>query len=262
MDPPSACHGGFMTLEGKCALVTGAASGIGLATVEGFCARGARVALNYLPDDARGATEVERLRAAGYEVFPAPGNVGRAGEAEEMVGRALKTLGGLDYLVNNAGTSGTREPIPFENLDAVGEVFWTDLLSTNLLGPFRCTKTAASALRARKGAVVNTASVAGLGMRASSVAYAASKAGLINLTKSLARALAPDVRVNAVAPGIVDSPWIAEWPERRRESSRQNSLLQTMSQPADIADVILFLCAGTRMINSETIVVNGGSVTA
>ena len=243
-------------------LVTGAASGIGLATVEGFCARGARVALNYLPDDARGEAEIERLRATGYQVLPAPGNVGRAGEAEEMVRRALEALGGLDYLVNNAGTSATREPIPFEDLDAVGESLWTDVLSTNLLGPFRCTKTAASALRARKGAVVNTASVAGLGMRASSVAYAASKAGLINLTRNLARALAPDVRVNAVAPGIVDSPWISEWPERRRESSRQNSLLQTMSRPEDIADVILFLCAGTRMINSETIVVNGGSVTA
>ncbi len=251
-----------MNLKGKCVLVTGAASGIGLATVEGFCARGARVALNYLPDDARGVAEIERLRAAGYQVLPAPGNVGRAGEAEEMVGRALEALGGLDYLVNNAGTSATREPIPFEDLDAVGESLWTDVLSTNLLGPFRCTKTAASALRARKGAVVNTASVAGLGMRASSVAYAASKAGLINLTRNLARALAPDVRVNAVAPGIVDSPWISEWPERRRESSRQNSLLQTMSRPEDIADVILFLCAGTRMINSETIVVNGGSVTA
>ncbi len=249
-----------MDLAGKCVLVTGAASGIGLATVEGFCARGARVALNYLPGDARGAAEVERLRAAHADVIGAPGSVGVAHEAEEMVALAIQNLGGLDYLVNNAGTSGTIEPIPFADLDALTEQFWGDIISTNLLGPFRCTKAAAVALRNSNGAVVNTASVAGFGMRASSIAYAASKAGLINLTKSLARALAPDVRVNAVAPGIVNSPWIAGWPEERRESSRLNSLIQVMSEPKDIADVILFLCAGTSIINSETIMINGGTV--
>jgi 3-oxoacyl-[acyl-carrier protein] reductase len=177
-----------------------------------------------------------------------------------MVVRAIEALGDLDFLINNAGTAATVEPIAFSDLDAVTEAFWGEILTTNLVGPFRCTKAAAGALRSRKGAVVNTASVAGLGLRASSIAYAASKAGLINLTKGLARALAPDVRVNAVAPGIVDSPWIEKWPEARRESSRMNSLIQKISTPQDIADVILFLCVGTRIINSETIVVNGGTV--
>lgn len=251
-----------MDLNTKCVLVTGAASGIGLATVEAFVARGARVAINYLPDDARGAAEIARLRHSGADVIAAPGNVGVPEEAEQMVRAAIQDLGGLDYLINNAGTSATSAPIEFADLDVLNEEFWQEILTTNLIGPFRCTKAAAAALRVRKGAVVNTASVAGLGLRASSMAYAASKAGLINLTKSLARALAPDVRVNAVAPGIVNSPWIAQWPHERRESSRRNSLIQLMSEPEDIADVILFLCAGTRIINSETIVANGGSVVA
>ncbi len=227
---------------------------------QSFCARGASVALNFLPGDDRGMAAVASLRAGGGIVLAAPGNIGVPSEAEDMVAAAIEALGGLDFLINNAGTAATVEPIAFSDLDAVTEQFWGEILTTNLIGPFRCTKAAAGALRSRKGAVVNTASVAGLGLRASSIAYAASKAGLINLTKGLARALAPDVRVNAVAPGIVDSPWIAQWSEERRESSRMNSMIQKMSTPQDIADVILFLCVGTRIINSETIVVNGGSI--
>ena len=247
-----------MNLEDKAVIVTGAASGIGLATAKAFSAAGARVALNFLPEDARGMEAVERLRQGGAFVVPAPGNVGHAGEAEATVSKAIEALNGLDYLVNNAGTSGTSEPIPFEDFEPITEEFWQTLLSTNLIGPFRCAKAAAKALRERKGAIVNTASVAGLGLRGSSIAYAASKAGLINLTKNLARALAPDVRVNAVAPGLVNSPWIAAWPESRREATRSTALLAKICEPEDVADVILFLCAGTRMVNAETIVVDGG----
>lgn len=247
-----------MNLANKSVLVTGAASGIGFATAKAFSAAGACVALNFLPEDRRGMEAVERLARNGAFVTPAPGDVGRPGEAEAMVSQAIETLEGLDYLVNNAGTSGTAEPIPFEDFESITEEFWQTLLSTNLVGPFRCAKAAAEALRVRKGAIVNTASVAGLGLRGSSLAYAASKAALINLTKNLARALAPDVRVNAVAPGLVNSPWIAAWSEARRETTRSNSLLARICEPEDVADVIIFLCAGTRMINAETIVVDGG----
>jgi 3-oxoacyl-[acyl-carrier protein] reductase len=247
-----------MDLKDKLVIVTGAASGIGLSTAKAFCAGGACVALNYLPGDERGVEAVDRLKREGATVVPAPGNVGVPEEAEAMIRAAVRALGGLDYLINNAGTSGTTEPIPFENFDAVTEDLWQNILSTNLIGPFRCSKVAASALKERKGAIVNTASVAGLGLRGSSIPYAASKAGLINLTKALARALAPEVRVNAVAPGLVNSPWIAAWPETRRQATRTNSLLGRICEPEDIADVIVFLCGGTRMVNGETIVVDGG----
>src|SRR5579885_819474 len=203
-------------LTGKTALVTGGASGIGLATAEMFLRGGATVAINHLPEDSRGTQEAERLKAAGHRVIRAPGNVGKAGEAERMVSDVIDRLGRLDYLVNNAGTPATTKPIEFNDLDAMTEEFWNTILSTNLIGPFRCTHAAAAALKKARGAVCNTASVAGLGIVGSSVAYGASKAGLINLTRSLARVLGPEARVNAVAPGFVESPWTKAWPEERK----------------------------------------------
>ena len=247
-------------LRGKTALVTGGASGIGLATVELLLLSGAKVAMSHLPDDPRAATEIVRFRAHGYPVTAAPGDVSHPGEAERMVGEAIGQLGGLDILVNNAGTSGTRAPIEFKDLDAMTEAFWQTILSTNLLGPFRCSHAAAPALRLSRGAIVNTASVAGLGRVGSSIAYGASKAGLVSLTRSLAVALAPEVRVNAVAPGIVDSPWTEPWPADKKRAFAENALMKRMCTPAEIAEAILFLAAGGAMITGHTLPVDGGLI--
>jgi 3-oxoacyl-[acyl-carrier protein] reductase len=161
-------------------------------------------------------------------------------------------------LVNNAGTSATPVPIAFADLDALDEAFWQKILSTNLVGVFRCTRAAAPALLQARGAVVNVASVAGLGGTGSSLAYAASKAGVINLTRNLARALAPEVRVNAVAPGLVDTAWTRPWPEERKRASLAQTWLGRMCRPEEVAEVILFLCAGASYVTGETIAVDGG----
>jgi 3-oxoacyl-[acyl-carrier protein] reductase len=245
-------------LRGKTALVTGAASGIGLATAEAFLRCGARVALNHLPDDPRGPAAVERLKAAGGEAVAAPGDVSRPGEAEHMVRDAIAALGRLDFLVNNAGTPATPVPIPFANLDALSEEFWSTILTTNLIGPFRCTHAAVPALKAARGAVCNTASIAGVMGSGSSIPYAASKAGLINLTRSLARTLAPEIRVNAVAPGFVDSPWNRDWPPERKTASIERTPLKRACRPEDIAEAIFFLCAGGAMVTGQTVIVDGG----
>jgi 3-oxoacyl-[acyl-carrier protein] reductase len=249
-------------LTGKRAIVTGGASGIGLATVEALLRCGAIVAVNHLPSDTKAAATVARLAAENGSgpngrVLAAPGDVGDAADAARMMAKAIADLGGLDILINNAGTPMTIEPIAFDDFDAMTEDKWAGILSTNLIGPFRCAKAAATALRASGGVIVNTASIAGLGGQASSIAYATSKAGLINLTRNLAKAFGPHVRVNAVAPGLTRTPWTDPWPAERKARSVENTALKKLVEPNDIADAMVFLAAHGA-ITGQTLVVDCG----
>lgn len=245
-------------LAGRAALVTGGASGIGLAAVTMLAEAGCRVAINHLADDACGPEQAGILRGRGLDVIAAPGDVGDAADCERMVAQAVADLGRLDFLANNAGTPGTRTSIASAELDRITEELWQTLVQVNLLGVFRCAKAAAPALRAAGGAVVNTASIAGLNSPGSSLAYGATKAGVISLTKNLARALAPEVRVNAVAPGAVDSTWMIEWSNDQRASSIDRALLRRRCTTEDLAEVMVFLLAGAAMVTGQTIVVDGG----
>jgi 3-oxoacyl-[acyl-carrier protein] reductase len=245
-------------LTGKTALVTGGASGIGFATAKMLAGFGATVAVNFLADDPRGPEAVEKLAAAGGKAIAAPGSVSEAGAAEAMVQKAVADLGRLDLLVNNAGTPGTRHRIAPPQLDLITEDLWSLLLEVNLLGVFRCAKAAAPALKAAGGAIVNTASIAGLGRAGSSLAYSATKSGVVSLTQNLARALAPEVRVNAIAPGAVDSSWMVEWTDDERQQSIDRALLKRRCQPEDLAEVILFLGFGAAMVTGQTVTVDGG----
>ena len=246
-------------LTGRAALVTGAASGIGLATARELASNGCAVALNFLPGDPRGPEAVQALRSGGATIVEAPGAIG-SGEEAAMVEAAVAALGRLDLLVNNAGTPGVSRTIPGHALDEITDELWGAVLDTNLVGLFRTTRAAVPALKAARGAVVNIASVAGLSGRGSSMAYAASKAGVIALTKHLARGLGPEIRVNGVAPGAVDSTWQIEWTEAQRAQSVANAPMGRRCTPEDIAEAILFLgCAGA-MVTGQTLTVDGGLI--
>lgn len=244
-------------LKGKTMLVTAGASGIGLATAELFATSGARVAINDLPGKALDA-QVARLRDSGLGVVAAPADIGDFAAARAMVQDAARSLGRLDYLFNNAGVGLTPKPIPPSDLDALSSEFWRGMLDVNVIGAYCCVQAAAPFLRAAKGAIVNNASTAGLGInQGSSAAYAASKAALVNLTRSLAKGMGPDVRVNAVAPGHIITPRTDRLGPEHRERSVSRTALRRAGTPQDVAEVVLFLCAGAAYVTGQTIVIDG-----
>jgi len=243
-------------LEGKRALVTGSASGIGFATAALLARSGARVALNDLPGERLSAA-VQRLEHDALAVHAVPGDLGDPKTARASAEQALDTLGGLDYLVNNAGAPFTRTPIPPSDLEALTDDFWDRILKVNLLSAFQMTKTLAHALTQARGAVVNTVSVSAFGGGASSTAYATAKAGLAGLTRELARGLAPAVRVNGIAPGYVRSNWECSFGEL--DSLAQSTVpLARVGEPEDYAELIVFLCAGAAYVTGEVIPITGG----
>ena len=195
-----------MDVRGKTAIVTGSAVGVGRATALDLARRGANVVINYSrsEDDAREALRlVEETGARGLLVKC---DVSKDAQVREMVKRTVDTFGGLHVLVNNAAMT---HFVAFNDLEGMKEEFWDDIYAVNVKGVFFCCRAAAPAMReSGGGAIVNIASVAGVRSIGSSMAYAASKAAVINMTIGLARVLGPDVRVNCVAPGFIETRWL------------------------------------------------------
>jgi len=244
-------------LSGKKALVTGGASGIGLATVELLAGAGAKVAMNDLPGSTALPREVARLVAAGHDVIAAPADMGDPDAVPAMVEAAAAAMGGLDYLVNNAATPNTSRPIPASDLETQDDAFWDKLLSVNLLGPARAIRAAAPYLKTARGAVVSTASMSAFSGGGSSSVYCATKAALVVMTKEWARGLAPHVRVNAIAPGMVESNWQCEFSHSQEEVEARVPL-RRIGNPEDYAEVIVYLAVGAAYVNGTTVLVDGG----
>jgi len=231
----------------KVALVTGSATGIGRAAAVRFAREGLAIAVNYSRSEKEARETLAQVQAH-------PGNVADEHAVKAMVARCRNELGGLDVLVNNAGT--TRF-IEHADLAALTAEVWDEIFSVNLKGTFFCCREAMPALQERGGAIVNITSVAGLVGLGSSIPYAASKAALNCLTKSLARAFAPKVRVNAVAPGPVLTRWLADHMDHV-EKSMHITPMRRAATPEDIADAVAFLALGSTLITGQVMVVDGG----
>ncbi len=235
--------------RGRVVAVTGSSSGIGAATARAFSDAGASVLVN----SARSVAEGEAVAASLPDALYVQGDITDAGVPERLVAAALDRWGRLDTLVNNAGTTAL---IPHHDLEAASVDVWRRIFEVNVFGTWAVSVAAMPALRQAHGSIVNVASVAGVRPTGSSVPYAASKAALNHMTVLLAKVVGPEVRVNAVAPGLVDTPWTEDW-DVVREVVRQVAPLRRSGQPEDVAEVVLAL-AQAAYVTGQVVVIDGG----
>jgi NAD(P)-dependent dehydrogenase (short-subunit alcohol dehydrogenase family) len=237
-----------MSKDGLCAIVTGSASGLGAATAAILAKGGARVVVNYSSSQKEAEATADLCRKAGAEVVVVQGDVSRDEDCKRIVAAAAP-WGRLDALINNAGTT---KHVPHDKLDDLSAEDFQRIYGVNTIGPYQMVRAARSLLEAgakasgRASAVVNVSSVAGISGGGSSVAYAASKGALNTITLSLARALAPSIRVNAVCPGYIDTPWFtkgrgAAGAKLVRDSVVAKVPLKVASTAENIAELVCFL---------------------
>lgn len=240
----------------KVAIITGASSGIGAASAIELSRRGWSVVVNY----SKSAAEAQQVAGKCKDAIVVQADVAEDAECRKLAQAALDKWGRIDALVNNAGTT---KFVKHADLDGLQADDFLRIYRLNVVGPFQMTRACAPALKANRGAVVNVSSVASQLGTGSSVAYAASKAALNAMTYSLARSLGPEVRVNAVCPGYVDTPWQHNelgMDKAKQAAEHYSSMvpLKDFARPEDVAEVIAWLIEGGRQVTGETIFVDGG----
>jgi ketoreductase RED2 len=241
-------------LKGQAVVVTGSSSGIGEATVRAFAALGAGVLVN----SGRSVEAGEAVAASLPDALYVQGDITEPETPARLVDAALERWGRLDTLVNNAGTTAL---IPHHDLEAATVDTWRRIFEVNVFGTWAMSVAAMPALRQAGGSIVNVASVAGVRPTGSSIPYASSKAALNHMTRLVAKVVGPQVRVNAVAPGLVDTPWTEDW-DLVREVVQKAAPLRRSGRPEDVAEVVVSL-ARAAYVTGQVVVVDGGmSLTA
>jgi len=247
-----------MNFEGKRVLVTGGSRGIGRATAQAFREAGAQVAVN----GRTAESTADGIAAMGDDgLIAAPGDIGTVAGCEAVVGVALEAFGGLDVLVNSAGVAKAR------SIETCDEAFWDEVMDINLKGTFFCIRAAAAALRESHGSIVNVSSTSGLSGDANLSTYCASKGGVVLLTKALSAEFAPEVRINCVCPGWVDTDMAKVYinrsddPAAARAEIDADSPMGRIARPDEIAASILYLASDAAgIVTGVVLPIDGGSM--
>ena len=236
------------------ALVTGGGTGIGRATSLMLGREGANVAVNYSKSRCDAEQTVDQLTAENAEGVALQADVSDDGEVRRLVDQVVERFGRLDILVNNAGVT---QLVPYSELEDMTVDLWDRIMAVNARGTFLCSRAAIGAMRESGGGqIINVSSITAYTGQGSCIAYAASKAAIVNITQALAFSQAPEIRVNGVAPGVVETRWI-EGLEEFTEPHRQATPLQRLATPEDVAQTIYGL-AINEYITGQTIMVEGG----
>ncbi len=250
-----------MNLKDRVVVITGASSGVGAATAVLCAEAGASVVVNYRTNAEGAKATAEDCKEAGGRAIVVQGDVAEDAACRGIAHAAVQEFGRIDYLVNNAGTTVF---CPMENLDCLSSDDFQRIFGVNTVGPFQMTRACVDELRTQPGAaVVNVSSIAGLVGTGSSVAYAASKGALLTVTKSLARVLAPRVRVNAVCPGFIEGDWLKkglgeEAYTQAKAGWEASAPLGTTVLADDVAEAIVYLLVTARTVTGETLILDSG----
>lgn len=244
-------------LTNKVALVTGASRGIGRAIAIDLAKHGARVAVNYAGNEAMANEVVEEIKALGSDAFAIKADVADAESVQEMVKEVISRFGSLDILVNNAGI--TRDNL----LMRMKDTEWDEVINTNLKGVYLCTKAVTrQMMKQRNGRIINIASIVGVSGNAGQANYVAAKAGVIGLTKTVAKELASrNITANAVAPGFITTDMTDKLTEEVKNEMLKQIPLASLGEPSDIANLVTFLASEkSRYMTGQTLHVDGGMV--
>ena len=250
------------SLKNKVAIVTGSATGLGAAVALQLADKGCNVVINYTKSEAEAKETLAACEAKGVEALLAQGDVGEDADCRRIVEETVKKWGRVDVLVNNAGGTKFADHADLDELNA-DDFLW--IYKVNVVGSYQMIRACAPHMReAGKGSVVNISSIAGVTGIGSSVAYAASKGALNTMTLSLARSLAPKIRVNAVCPGFIGTRWFSDrfgqqTFEGIKRQQEESTPLQRAGTPEDIATAVVFFCGeGSDHITGETLITDAG----
>lgn len=249
-------------ITNKVVIITGSGTGVGAATARLFASHGCNVVINYSRNEEGANAVATQCEGLGVEVLVCKADISDDSQCRAMVNRALEKWGQIDYLVNNAGTT---KFCAHEDLEGLSAEDFINIYRVNVIGAYQMTRAVSESMKSLSdgGAIVNVASIAGIKGVGSCIAYAASKGAMLTMTLSLARALGPKIRVNAVCPGFIQGQWLKqglgeEKYAAAKSANERNAPLQETATAESVADAILHFVIGSKLITGEKLIVDGG----